>query len=310
MSGLERKGWLEVAEGGTAAGVWFLVVLSTAAGRRPARAFLRLLAPYYLLAARDARRASRRYLELVHGRATLPMIHDHLLRFAQCALDRLFFIRGRSELFDVRSHGEEHLRRLVEQKQGALLIGAHLGSFEAMQRMADARSIPINVVGYFRNARMVNAILERLDPGGNARLLEIEPESMQFVLEIRERLERGELVALLADRVMPGGRSAEVEFLGQPATFPTGPYLLASVLRCPVYLVFALHRPPDRYDLYCEPFAERIELPRRGREAALVELAGRFARRLEHYCRLAPDNWFNFYDFWSDREETSEGNGQ
>ena len=27
-----------------------------------------------------------------------------------------------------------------------------------------------------------------------------------------------------------------------------------------------------------------------------------YAQRLEHYGRAHPDNWFNFYDFWSDSE--------
>jgi predicted LPLAT superfamily acyltransferase len=31
----------------------------------------------------------------------------------------------------------------------------------------------------------------------------------------------------------------------------------------------------------------------------LIEQAlKRYAQRLEHYCRMAPYNWFNFYDFW------------
>ena len=106
------------------------------------------------------------------------------------------------------------------------------------------------------------------------------------------------MVALLGDRAMPQGRVAEVTFLGSRAVFPTGPYLLAAALGCPVFLTFALHTPPNRYDIHCELFAERVVLPRREREEALRELAQRYAERLEHYCRLAPDNWFNFYDFW------------
>jgi predicted LPLAT superfamily acyltransferase len=90
-----------------------------------------------------------------------------------------------------------------------------------------------------------------------------------------------------------------VDFLGSPARFPSGSFALASVMRCPVLLTFALHTPPNRYDLYCEPLAEQVVLPRKEREAALRGYVQRYADRLEHYCRLRPDNWFNFYDFWS-----------
>jgi predicted LPLAT superfamily acyltransferase len=74
--------------------------------------------------------------------------------------------------------------------------------------------------------------------------------------------------------------------------------MLAAALRCPVYLTFGLFREPNRYDIYCEPFAERVELPRASRDAAARAYVERFAERLEHYCRLAVDNWFNFYDYW------------
>ena len=41
-------------------------------------------------------------------------------------------------------------------------------------------------------------------------------------------------------------------------------------------------------------------LPDRVERGALVEDAmRRYVERLEHYCRGAPFNWFNFYDYWS-----------
>jgi predicted LPLAT superfamily acyltransferase len=123
------------------------------------------------------------------------------------------------------------------------------------------------------------------------------------VLEVEERIGRGELVGTMCDRVGFDAREARVPFLGGEAAFPTGPYLLAHALRCPVYACFALFRAPNRYEICCEPFADAIVLPRGpAREAAARALAARFAGRLEHYCRLYPDNWFNFYDFWGARE--------
>jgi predicted LPLAT superfamily acyltransferase len=70
------------------------------------------------------------------------------------------------------------------------------------------------------------------------------------------------------------------------------------MLKCPVYLTFGLYRDPDTYELHCEPFADRIELPRKERQAALARYAQKYAERLESYVKRAPDNWFNFYDFW------------
>jgi predicted LPLAT superfamily acyltransferase len=139
---------------------------------------------------------------------------------------------------------------------------------------------------------------ERLDPGTHIRLIEIEPDSPTFVFRIKACVDRGELVAILADRVGLGGGVATVDFLGARAPMPTGPYALAAALGCPVYFTAGLYRAPDRYDLHCEPFAERVVLPRATRKAALAGYAQEFADRLARHTRMAPDNWFNFYDFW------------
>jgi predicted LPLAT superfamily acyltransferase len=93
-------------------------------------------------------------------------------------------------------------------------------------------------------------------------------------------------------------KSVSVEFFGASARFATGPFLLAAILKCPIYLVFGLYREPNRYELFCEPFSDRLVLPRGAREEVLGREVARYARRLEDYCRKAPDNWFNFFDFW------------
>jgi predicted LPLAT superfamily acyltransferase len=111
-------------------------------------------------------------------------------------------------------------------------------------------------------------------------------------------------VAILGDRA-GHGKSVRARFLGHEAEFPAGPYLLAATLGCPLYLTISIYTAPNRYDLYCEPFASEVALPRGSRQEALAALVQRYADRLEHYCRLAPYNWFNFFPFWSLRDGPS-----
>ena len=133
-----------------------------------------------------------------------------------------------------------------------------------------------------------------------------EDRQRQAQRSLQAAIERGELVAVLGDRVGVNEKTATANFLGAPARFPTGPYTLAALLRCPIYLTFGLYRAPNRYDLYCEPLCEQLELPRGAREAALAAHVQRYADRLEHYCRLAPHDWFNFYDFWRTADASEE----
>ena len=295
------QGWRTRAEKGPLFGARFVLWLATALGRGPARLFVAVLAFYYALFSRDVRRSVRDYLARVGEPVTFRRVYRQVLRFAQVSLDSLFLLSGEGDRFRVTRTGHQHLAEVAESGRGAILLGAHLGSMYAMRAQGGAFRLPLYAVVYTKHAERVNAILREVDPGGHAQLLQMG-EGVDFMLRIKELIDEGALIALLADRVGSDERAASVDFLGDEVRLPTGPYLLASTLRCPVYLTFGLYRDPDGYDLYCEPFAERVELPRGRRNEALAEYARAYARRLEHYVRLAPDNWFNFYDFWSKGE--------
>jgi predicted LPLAT superfamily acyltransferase len=291
--------WLQVAEKGSAFAFRVMFLLCRVLGRRVARLALYPIVLYYVLVSPLARRSSREYLRRMGLPQGFGAVYAHCLRFGQCTLDRVFWAAGKVSLFEVTRTGAEHLQTLRQERRGAMLLGAHIGSFEAMRAMASSKSVPLNVVGYFNNAPLLSAIIGQLNPGLALRVIAVEP-GIDFVLRLKERIDAGEIVAVLADRVGLGDRTVEVELLGGKVLLPAGPYMLAAPLACPVYLTFGLHRPPNRYDLYCEPFADRIQLARKTRESDARAYAQRYAQRLEHYCRLAPDNWFNFYPVWRD----------
>ena len=268
-------------------------------GRRLARVILYPVVLYFVALSPLARRTSRQYLRRIGQQHGFAAVYRHCLRFAQCTLDRVFWASGQTGLFAVTRTGGEHLAAVARSGRGALLLGAHIGSFEALRAMASVHTLPLNIVGYFKNARLITTVVEKLNPKLALRVIAVEP-GVDFVLRLKERIEAGEIVALLADRVDLADRAVEVEFLGGTALLPSGPYMLAAMLGCPVYLTFGLSHPPNRYDLYCEPFADRIILARGNREADARAYAQRYAERLEHYCRLAPENWFNFHHVWKE----------
>lgn len=300
----ESSSWREARERGTVFGIKSLVVFATMFGRLPARGLVALIALYYTMFSGHARRATSDLRRRLGLRTGFRYSYVQVLRFAQCALDALFFMRGRHRFFRVTRNGHHHLEELRRERRSAILLGAHLGSFYAMREQSDRESLPLHPVVYTKNARRFNAVLESLDPSSTTRLIEIgDGGQIDFMLSIREKLEEhGALVAILGDRVQPGGKTVEVDFLGGRALLPAGPYILASMLRCPVYFTAGIYRGGDRYELYCIPFAERVELPRKGREEAIARYAQKYADQLEALLRTAPDNWFNFYDFWRTSE--------
>lgn len=291
--------WQELPEKGSALGIRAVVGLLLLLGRRGAGWLLRLLAAWYVLLHPAVRRTSRDYLRRVGADGRLRDVLRHVHTFAQVTADRVFLVRGQLGPFRIERQGGEQLAELHRQGRGVLLLLAHLGSWEVLRVHSREAKVPVNVLAYYENSRGVTDVLRALDPSVEAQLIQIRPGDPSFVFEVEDRIGRGELVGTMGDRVGFDGKSVRVPFLGGEAAFPTGPYLLASLLRCPIHLAFGLYQAPDRYLVCYEPFVEQVVLPRGpARDQALRDLAARYAARLEEQCRAHPDNWFNFYDFW------------
>lgn len=293
------EGWLNQRERGA---IWIIRITAFwvgLLGRKPVRILVRGIAAYYALFDRTARRASASWLERVHGEAPgFVQIYRHLFCFAQVTLDRLLFVRGTVDALEINRTGTKALEAQVATGQGAFLLGAHLGSMDAMRAEGENQRLPVSVVGHFENARMINSVLEALNPELSGQVVHAGRDPIKLALTLRDRISEGGLIAVTADRVGLNDKFIEVDFFGAPAAFSTGPFILAAVLKCPIYLVFGLYYEPNRYELFCERFADRIELPRGDRQEALRAVVSRYAERLEAYCRQAPNNWFNFFDFW------------
>jgi len=122
---------------------------------------------------------------------------------------------------------------------------------------------------------------------------------------LRGRLDAGDLVGVLADRTLGNEPVVKIPFLGAPAAFPTGPMRMAAAMRQKVFLMVGLFRGGNRYEVRFEELADFSEsAPKREgetREVRVHAAIARYVARVEHYTRSAPDNWFNFFEFWGAR---------
>ena len=297
--------WTERPEGGGRFAIWLIRTIALYGGRGIARLILYPITLYFYFRRRPERDASRAFLARALGRPARTFdVMRHIHRFAGVILDRVFLLaRGGTDGFDVRVHGLDVLLRCWQQGRGVLMLGSHVGSFEILRVLSRERpEVKVRVVLDQSQTPAITELLQALDPTIAQTVIDASTGGTHIVLSMKEAMEEGALVTLLADRARRGEPTRTAPVFGAPAPLPTAPYLIASALNVPVMLCFGLYRGGNRYDLYFENFAERIEIPRTQRGARLDEWLARYAARMEHYARLDPYNWFNFYDFWeSDR---------
>jgi predicted LPLAT superfamily acyltransferase len=217
----------------------------------------------------------------------------HLYYFAATILDRVYLLRGEFDRFCVAIHGKE----VLQDSNGGILLGSHLGSFEVLRALGVMqRGFPLKVLMDTAHNQNITRFFDALNPGIAGTV--IAPDRPDTLIRVRESLDAGCFVGMLGDRVFGADKTAQCEFLGAPATLPSGPMLLAAMMHCPVILFFGLYRGGNRYDIYFERFGDEIILDREHRAEEIQSWMQRYVARLEYYARLAPYNWFNFYPFW------------
>ena len=290
--------WHVAPEHGSEAVMRLVAWLALRLGRRATRWLLYPMSLYFLVFAPRARRASRAFLDrALQRKAGAADVLRNFFTYAATLHDRIYLLCGRFEYLDVSVDGAPQVEAILARGRGCILLGSHLGSFEALRVLGGVNTrYPINIVMYEGATQKVSGVLNSLAPELKARV--IAPGRPDTMLRIQECLERGEIVGILGDRPFGSEKSTLCSFLGVPARFPHGPFRLAMALEAPVVLFFGLYLGGNRYRICLEVLAERADAERGERAEAAARWVERYARRLEYFARAAPYNWFNFYDFW------------
>ncbi|MEO7007664.1 MAG: acyl-CoA synthetase [Caldimonas sp.] len=275
--------------------------IALTAGRRIARAALHPITLYFLATGGITRRESARYLTRALGRpARLGDVYRHFHCFAATILDRVYLLQERYEQFELKSDGVELMDEPLARDDGTLMIGAHLGSFEALRALGRLRGVRVAMIMYEDNARLINSTLAVLAP--KAALHTIALGRLGAMLSLRHWLDGGGIAGLLGDRTLPvssqRSRNHVLPFLGAPASFSDGPFRLAAMLRRPVIFMTGLYNGGHRYELRFLQLADFSAANASNRDALVREALVRYVEVLETLCREAPYNWFNFFDFW------------
>ncbi|MDR6395463.1 LpxL/LpxP family acyltransferase [Herbaspirillum seropedicae] len=301
--------WAQINEVSFVAGMRLLFAVYRLLGRLPFRLMLYPVLCWYIAVNGPARRASRRFLEQVRRhRPDLPLrtgiagVLRHFAAFGESLLDKMLLWGGLFPVERVQLHGSAHITDAIAAGRGGLIICTHLGNLELCRVIGRQHpALKLTVLVHTRHAQAFNQMLAQLDPGSQLNLMQVTEMSPATAIVLAEKVAQGEFVVIAGDRVpvSPQPRVAHASFMGKNAPFPIGPYVMAALLQCPVYLMFS-RRSAEGAEVSFEAFRQQIILPRKQRDQVLAELAAAYATRLEAHCLQAPYQWFNFYDFWAD----------
>ena len=290
--------WAAEPERGNATMLAMMIFVAVRMGRPLARGVLYLIAVYFFMFAGGARRSTREYLRRALGRE--PAGRDRfrqVFAFSSTILDRFYLVQGRYELFEISTEGEDFMRDLLARGKGAFLLGAHLGSFEITSALGRRHpGLRVAMAMYEPEANRVTAAFRAVSPTEAPEIIPLG--HIAAMLRVRDCLDEGRFVGILADRSIVDAPAQAVNFLGRQALFPLGPMRAAAALRRPVIFMTGLYRGGNRYHVVFRQLADFSQPTPAGREAAVRAAIERYVALLEEFCRSDPYNWFNFYDFW------------
>lgn len=304
------KHWSKMQERGTYIGMQILLFIYRLFGRRILSFFLYPVVAYLYFSSGASKQASQEYLRRIasikkwsnynYNGTNHRLGIKHFYVFAQSAFDKIDAWMGKITADDIIYSQVHPLAELEQKKQGAIFIGSHLGNLEVCRALGHGKyATRINVLVFTHHAVEFNRVMNRINADSNVDLIQATQVDAGLAMLLKERIDNGEIIVITGDRtsVSTQGRVVYNEFLGEQAPFSQGPFILASLMDCPVYFLFCL-KEGKRYRVIFEHVAESLKFPRKTRQAELSAVINNFAKRLEHYCLEYPFQWFNFFDFW------------
>lgn len=281
---------------GTSAGYRIFVFLIRTAGKRGAFLLLRFVAFYYFL---FSRKSTRPVLDFYRNRLgmgkvkSLKMIYANYYSLGQCLIDKIALMTEADTDYTFDFDGEHHLREMVKQGRGGILLSGHLGNWEAAGHLLKRLGTRINVVMFDGEDARIKEYMDEVTGQKKFNIIYIR-QDLSHIYEITHALQQNEMVCMHADRFLPGNKTVDATFFSSPARFPEGPFLLALKLKVPVAFVFAFKESDRHYHFYSTEL--KTFDSRQG--DSVNSVAQSYATQLEAMTRLYPGQWFNYYDFW------------
>jgi len=281
---------------GNKAGYGIFIAILKKLGVVPAYVLLVFVAAYYYCFSWKSSRPLWYYFRERMGFSvarSLGSLYRNYYWFGQALIDRIVMMAGIPNQFTFNFDGEQHLHKMVAEGKGGLLLSAHVGNWEIAGHLLKRLNTRINIVMFDGEHQQIKQYLENTTGRRTANIIVIK-DSISHIYEIMEALNNNELVCMHADRFLPGNKTQAADFLGKPASFPQGPFALASRLKVPVSFVFALKESFFHYHFFATEPVVYKDCDKSAPEMVLQDFVAAMTEKVNAY----PSQWYNYYDFW------------
>ena len=221
-------------------------------------------------------------------------IYAHFFVFAQTIVDKVAIRYGFSHKFKYTFENADEAIALMSRPQGAIFLGAHIGSWEVGSHIFSKYDKTMNILMVDAEYQRIKNVIEKSGEDPGYKIIPINEDSIEAILRVKKALADGEILGIQGDRYIDEKRKKEVEFLGRKADFPEGPFLMASKLRTPVVIYFAM-REKMSYNFIFKYIDNKEGLSAKDYQEKIFN---EYLKLLEETVKRYPQQWFNFYSFW------------
>ena len=264
---------------------------------------------YFYLTGSVARSSIHQYLaNLSQHKSNVVLTKAQLFRqgfrvfyyFGLAIVDKFDAWLGKVNIEDIDIVNKQDYQALLDAP-GAIIFSAHLGNMEVCRAIFSSgeQKRKLNVITYNEHTPSFNNFLKKVNKDAAINFIHINNFGPADSIQLKQKIEEGEAIVIFADRTSVNNPDSvyNVPFLGEEAPFAKGPFALAAIMECPVFLMFCI-KEQNRYKAYVEEFAQPKKVKRKERNEYFTGLAVKYAQRLEYYCQKSPYQWFNFFNFW------------
>lgn len=296
---MNKPNWKASKERSTPFALHLICWLALNISRGFARFWLYPITLYFFITSSKVRSASKNYLK----RLSLPGGHGysqvlkHIYYFSSVVLDRVYFITGRTEQFNIKIYNEKLVADYCRENLGFILLGSHVGGFDILQHLTLKYGQAKIVMDVSHNS-MITDILYNLNPVMVNDIIDANGDNL--LLKIKESLDESRFVAILADRSVNNQKIVNCSLLGDEIGIAKLPFTVAHVLKKPVIVFFGIYKGGNEYEIHFKKLRGSFDGDRASRDLDVEADARLYVEYVQEMIKAHPFNWFNFYDYWGD----------